>query len=348
MSIAIVAGIRSHYTKLSLLNSAAEALDVRSEFLYIDAAQHYSKELSQNFITDLGIDFQHSFRSLDLPLDATRRISAIEFAFLDLFRNRADIEGVVVLGDANTTLVAARSARACGKHVIHVEAGTRTQSNSQEERNRRLTDEISNVCLTSSRTCLNNLRLEGLATRSLFIGDILIDGCMNALAQEAAPSIDILVTLHHDEAWPDNFIEDIYQMLGELRVSAILLLHPKDQLKLSSSTTYHERIAILSYIEHPRLLQIIRSAKVVLTDSGSVQREAHYLGRRAIVVQQYPFWPNLIREGLNVAVAPNLEEIRTAVNMAPSELERVALLAEEFGSPPIGTKLIRAILDSAK
>jgi len=344
--IVVVAGIRSQYIKLASLQRAIRQLDVEERFFFIDAAQHYSPSLSAQYRNEYEINFHHSLLSDLTATDPEARFAEIEFRLFKLLCY-LPVKQVVVFGDANTTLAAALAAKRSLKTLTHVEAGVRTGSRGLEEINRRVTDFLADHHVASCKLDLANLCAEGHEATSVYLGDLVRDLFLLGQGGDELPkagSDSILVTLHHDEDWEDDFLTSALIELDRIGAQVNFLAHPKMLDKARTVASRLQRTSVRESTDHKTLVALMREARFVVTDSGALQRESHYLGRRVLVVQRLPFWRSLIDCGANIACEPTLSSLAHGLKVMKS-LEGAPLLQiSDFGEPPVGPKIVNWLL----
>jgi UDP-N-acetylglucosamine 2-epimerase len=253
---------------------------------------------------------------------------------LDNLIDESTPSAVVVFGDANTTLAAALAAARSGTPLAHIEAGLRTGAATTEEVNRVVADQLSSLHLAASRRDLENLIDERRVSTSHFVGDLVRDLCVDFAGRRDRVEDDLaLISLHRTENMAfTGLIERVLSEVTKLGLRAIFLAHPRvvDAARRAQETC-HGDVDVRLSVPHRELLELLSRARLLVTDSGALQRESYYVGCRAVVVQDMPFWPSLVDGGFHVAVGPG-------GNLAEAIME--ALLdtdaaIDDFGDPPV-------------
>ncbi|MGX9729732.1 non-hydrolyzing UDP-N-acetylglucosamine 2-epimerase [Janthinobacterium aestuarii] len=298
---------------------ARQAPAVRVTLLH--TGQHYDTAMNGQLFADLDL------RPPDICLDVgsgnhaqqTAEIMRRFDAVLDAHPPMAP-DGVLVVGDVNSTLACALVAAKRGMPVIHVEAGLRSGDRRMpEEINRLLTDQLSSLLLTSEAGARANLLREGIAPERIhFTGNVMIDSLRRQLPRavppattlrahgHACPSAYGLLTLHR----PSNVdapaqLEALLGALGQLSQQLPLLfpIHPRTLagLRLAGLEPLLARHAIvrlppLGYLE---MLGLMQDARLVLTDSGGVQEESTALGVPCLTLRDNTERPVTVTEGTN-------------------------------------------------
>ena len=298
---------------------ARQAPAVRVTLLH--TGQHYDTAMNGQLFTDLDL------RPPDIALDVgsgshaqqTAEIMRRFDAVLDAHPPLAP-DAVLVVGDVNSTLACALVAAKRGTPVIHVEAGLRSGDRRMpEEINRVLTDQLSDLLLTSEESARANLLREGIAPERIhFTGNVMIDSLRQLLPRAAKPAATLrahghacppaygLLTLHRPSNVDDPAqLAVLLQALGQLSVRLPLLfpIHPRTLagLRLAGLEPLLARHAIvrlppLGYLE---MLGLMQEARLVLTDSGGIQEESTALGVPCLTLRANTERPVTVTDGTN-------------------------------------------------
>ena len=286
----------------------------------LHTGQHYDPAMNGQVFADLGM------RAPDIALDVGSANHAQQTAEImhrfDAVLGDMQIapDAVLVVGDVNSTLACALVAAKRGVPVIHVEAGLRSGDRRMpEEINRVLTDQLSDLLLTSEPGARANLLREGIAPeRIVFTGNVMIDSLRQQLPRAVPPA----TTLHaHGHACPDAYglltlhrpsnVDDGAQLaalldaLGQVSRQLPLLfpVHPRTaaSLRVAGLEGVLARHAIiclppLGYLE---MLGLMQEARLVLTDSGGIQEESTALGVPCLTLRDNTERPVTVSEGTN-------------------------------------------------
>ncbi len=316
-TIVSVVGARPNFMKVAPLQRLfAENRDITHYLVH--TGQHYDKEMSQVFFDQLGLSRPE--RSLGVGSgghgEMTGKIMiAFEKACIEL---QPDL--VIVVGDVNSTIAAALVARKLHIAVAHVEAGLRSFDETMpEELNRRLTDTLSNLLFVSEPSGVRNLEHEGIPSERVhLVGDIMLETLRMFLpmieASNTPARFDLkadsycLVTLHR----PSNVdtteaLGSVISILENIPCPMIFPIHPRTVKKLSEFG-FDERVqrltrlrltAPLPYID---FLSLAQSARMMLSDSGSVQGEASFFNTPCLVARENTERPFYLEEGTSALV----------------------------------------------
>lgn len=352
--LAAVLGIRSHFIKAAAIQrylTSNPSPDLSIE--YVNTGQHYDYWLADALISALGLTIDVSLKAAEFDRRPRQillnSISLLE-DYLESLHNCLD--GVVVFGDANATLAGALAAARQGVPVIHIEAGLRTGDlRSLEEVNRRVADHVASLHIASSRADLVNLQDEGLSGSAVFCGDLVKDMVHYYLSGElqAGTSVikpaGVLATVHRHESLDPPVLRRILAGLGAIPRTVTVLAHPRLQQELTErGLRLPPNVILLGPVRYSDLLESIAQSSYVVSDSGALQRESHYLGKRCLVIQASPFWTSLVTEGANISVPPTEEQISWGVGEMERLIEVPIRQVNDFGCFPVASAISEAIL----
>ncbi|MCW2884334.1 MAG: hypothetical protein QOE54_7273 [Streptosporangiaceae bacterium] len=306
--IAHVLGARPNFVKAAPVIGALEG----TEQTVIHTGQHYDERMSEIFFRDLGLP------EPDVNLGVGSGSHAAQTAALMVGLEREFTERspglVIVYGDVNSTIAAALVAAKLRIPVAHVEAGLRSfDLTMPEEINRRLTDQLSDLCFVTSPEAIGHLANEGISVdRVHFVGNPMIDTLLKNLEQfdtaavRAAydlPDRYVLATMHR----PANVDSPetaaaLVRRLHEVADLADLVipLHPRGrQVLLGAGLHDHSGVHILEPLGYIDFLAAVRGAAAVVTDSGGLQEETTILGVPCLTVRPNTERPITITHGTN-------------------------------------------------
>jgi UDP-N-acetylglucosamine 2-epimerase (non-hydrolysing) len=324
MHILHVVGARPNFIKVAPVVRAIEGRNGFRQTL-VHTGQHYDSSMSGVFFKQLGLTAPDL--NLEVGSGSHARQTAeimIRLEPVVLQRNPAL---VLVYGDVNSTLAAALVCSKIGVPVGHVEAGLRSFDPSMpEEVNRRVTDHLSHLLFTPSEDGDRNLAQEGIAPQSIHrVGNVMIDTLVRLLPHadrnrpSHLPSRYALVTLHR----PSNVDQErplrrIFDYLKELsrELPVIFPVHPRTRKQLTDRGLLSLDLGDLC-LQDPapylQFLSLLRSATVVITDSGGIQEETTYLGVPCLTFRKTTERPITASVGTNVVVGEDLSRLREEV-----------------------------------
>ena len=314
MKIILVAGARPNFMKIAPLIHHLQKNSGAITWKLVHTGQHYDYEMSRAFFDDLQIPTPDFFLGVGSDSHA-RQTAAIMVEFENICQKERP-EMVLVVGDVNSTLACAITAKKLQIKVAHVEAGLRSGDMTMpEEINRRVTDAIADYLFATEPSAVANLEKEG-HSRVFLVGNIMIDTLFYHLERlppgEAAPQPYSVLTLHRP-ANVDNpeKLRDILTALTEIsRTLPIYFpVHPRtrkriDEFGLETSLA-DGRFHLLPPLPYRRFLRLWKDASVVFTDSGGLQEETTALGIPCFTIRDNTERPITVSEGTNTLVGTN-------------------------------------------
>lgn len=316
MKIIHIVGARPNFMKIAPLLHALEAFPHIQNFL-VHTGQHYDDNMSAVFFRELKIP------APDLNLDVGSGSHAEQTAQIMLrfepviLEHRPDL--VVVVGDVNSTLACSLVAAKLLVPVAHIEAGLRSFDRSMpEEINRIVTDVLSSLLFTPSRTATQNLLNEGIPAEIIhFSGNLMVDNLLqavpSALKRRHWENLSLpangyaLLTLHRvsnvDDAQNLKALIEAIQQISRM-LPVVFPVHPRtaarlEQIGLLASLKDSPGLILTQPMGYMDFLSILSQAKLMLTDSGGIQAEATTLGVPCLTMRENTEWPETVESGAN-------------------------------------------------
>jgi UDP-N-acetylglucosamine 2-epimerase len=244
---------------------------------------------------------------------------------------------VVVFGDANSTLAGALAAAKLNIPLAHVEAGLRSFDRSMpEETNRVVADHVADLLFAPTQTAMEHLAREGVSERAHLTGDIMYDSLLQHAERAEAQSGVLarlglarggyaLATIHRAANTDDPAaFERLIDALALLDGPVVFPMHPRARLALSrSDLETPPSVRVIEPVGYLDMLSLERHARVVLTDSGGVQKEAYLLAVPCVTLRQETEWPETLEGGWNVLAGTD-----------PDRIVEAAARARPAGEPP--------------
>lgn len=310
--LAVVAGARPNFMKVAPLMRALSG-DPGFEAVLIHTGQHYDDSMSGQFFRDLQIAPPRYHLEAGSGSHAQQTAEIMKRIEPVLIECRPD--GLVVVGDVNSTVAGALVASKLGIAVIHAEAGLRSFDRSMpEEINRVVTDAISDLLLVTEESGRKNLMAEGVAAERIrMVGNLMIDSLRlhveQALRSDVRQRLGMgggpfgLVTLHRP-ANVDNpgQLAEILEALNEISEDLPLYwpVHPRAQARLrESGVRTGERIRLIEPLGYLDFLCLQAGSAAVFTDSGGIQEETTVLGVPCLTLRDNTERPVTIECGTN-------------------------------------------------
>jgi UDP-N-acetylglucosamine 2-epimerase (non-hydrolysing) len=237
------------------------------------------------------------------------RLSTIVTSILSspLWSTHLEVDAVLVQGDTTVAFAAALAAFHRGLPIIHLEAGLRTYNNSHpwpEEGYRRMIDTIATIGLCPSELAATNLRNEHFTGEIAIVGNTSIDAIK---AYDLKPTIGntVLVTLHRRENW--SLIPEFFRAINTLAhrhpaLTFILPMHPNPLIQAHKDLLTH--VSIVIPMSHKDLCELIASCNCIISDSGGIQEEAGFLGKRVFCCRETTERTELLRHNVTLTPTP--------------------------------------------
>lgn len=355
MKFISVVGARPQFVKLApIAHAAAKA---GAEHIIVHTGQHYDPMLSDVFFEDLGIpapDEHLGVGSGGHGAQTGAMLAALDDVFL-----KYNPDWVLAYGDTNSTLAAAVSAVKLHIPLAHLEAGLRSFNRRMpEEHNRVLTDHAADLCLAPTQVAMEHLADEGLADRSILVGDVMTDVLYTirdsigtaipavVAAEGLTPGEYFVSTLHRAET-TDNAdkLGQVVAALSTLPYPVILLAHPRlvAKAKEAGIDLNVGSLRARDPLAYPDLLAFAMHSRGIVTDSGGLQKEAFLLRVPCTTVRTETEWVETVDLGWNI-LANTADEILAAVNRpAPAPTD-----ATPYGDGHAAETVIRVLTEHAR
>jgi UDP-N-acetylglucosamine 2-epimerase (non-hydrolysing) len=322
MKFLLVAGARPNFMKIAPVLEAFRPYRAAHQVRLVHTGQHYDASMSDNFFHDLGIqepDVNLGVGSAS-HAEQTARVM-VEFEQVCL---KDTPDWVVVVGDVNSTLACALTAKKLGIRVAHVEAGLRSRDMSMpEEINRICTDAISDLLFTTDRIASENLLREGLSPRKIkFVGNTMIDTLLRHIGRARELPLPAglasrryaALTLHRPanvdcERTLAGIMEAIRGIAN--RIPIVFPVHPRTAGKLNGFSR-HPNLRVVEPMSYFAFLGLVAHSRMVLTDSGGIQEETTVLGIPCVTLRENTERPITCEMGTNTLAGRDPARIRAA------------------------------------
>ncbi len=325
MKVCTVVGARPQFVKAAAV-SAKIAEKGGIEEAIIHTGQHYDAAMSKVFFDELNIPrekYNLGIGSGPHGAQTGRMLEKME-AVLEAERPCR----VLVYGDTNSTLAGALAAAKLHIPVAHVEAGMRSFNRRMpEEINRVVADHICDINFCSSPAAVENLVKEGLGGTSFLVGDVMFDCALkfeHVAEKHYNPfkeyNVDkglyILVTCHRaentDERRNLKQIVDAVNMISE-HFPVVFPVHPRTKKFLEQyRLAFNGSVNVIPPVSYFEMLLLEKHAKMILTDSGGVQKEAFFYRVPCITMRHETEWIETVELGWNIVAGPDRKKIMAA------------------------------------
>jgi len=327
MRIATIIGTRPQFVKAAALSVPLRAAH---EEVLIHTGQHYDDNMSAVFFRELElppVDYSLNVSGGSQGQQTGRMLERIEAVLSDVRP-----ECVIVFGDTNSTLAGTLAAAKLEIPVAHVEAGLRAaERHLPETLNRVLADHASRWLFAPSAAAVRQLAAEGICRGVFLVGDIMAD-CVRHYGPLAATRSQVLgrlglrpgqyaVATVHRRAMLDEPVRlaALLDGLGQLSLPVVLPLHPHTAAVLAASgigvagKEARGGLQIVEPLGYFDMLQLQRHARLILTDSGGMQKEAYYLGVPCVTLRDETEWGETVEAGWNRLAGTEPAAVRAAV-----------------------------------
>lgn len=324
--IMTIVGARPQFIKCASLS-----VEIRKYFkeIIVHTGQHYDNNLSDDFFKELNIPLP------DYHLNAAAGHSIVQIADIMLKLNDVVLKEkpdcIIVFGDTNSTAAGALVAAKNNIKLAHIEAGMREFDKTiPEETNKLITDILADYYFCPTPTAMQWLKDMGISNHVYHVGDIMID-LIEKFRTEIESNQAILnrfniqkkqyafVTCHRaaNAENKENLIE-ILKALSNITMPVVFTLHPKtkkhiNEFELNDYLT-SKNIHVCAPLGYVDTQTLIMNAKLVITDSGGVTKEAYYHKVPGILTDKQTEWVETVQEGWNVQAGPNATKILAAFN----------------------------------
>jgi UDP-N-acetylglucosamine 2-epimerase len=336
-----VVGNRPQFIKSGPVSVALRAAGIDEVVLH--TGQHYDRELSDVFFEELGLSepaYRLDLHSADPDTMRPGIASAVERELPDW---------VFVYGDTNSTLAGAEAAGAVP--VAHVEAGLRSGDLSMpEERNRIAVDRMAALLLCPDERSRATLVQEGVPGRIEVVGDVMADASfrLTPVARERSTILDrlgldpggyLVATVHREaNVRPQRFAR-ILDGLGRTGEQVIFPAHPRTRSLLSEVPENVRVIEPLGYLD---MAALCSQARVIVTDSGGLQKEAYWYGVPCVTTRPSTEWIDTVEAGANVLVDDDPARLAAAVAAARMPDDRPQLYGDGTAAERVAASLAAA------
>jgi UDP-N-acetylglucosamine 2-epimerase len=343
-----VVGNRPQFVKSAPLSLALRGAGVDEVVLH--TGQHYDPELSAIFFEELELApprYRLETGSGTHGEQTGRMLPEIEAAVVE-----EEPDAVLVFGDTNSTLAGALAAGKLLVPVAHVEAGLRSFDRAMpEELNRVLVDRMSALLFCPTDVAVGNLAAEGITEGVHIVGDVMYDANArlaplarersDALARNGVGPGDYLVlTLHREANVAPEPLARIAAALGELDEPVVFPAHPRTSSALAlAGVRLPPNVRMIPPAGYLDFAALASQARVVLTDSGGVQKEAYWYGVPCVTLRTTTEWVETVGSGWNRLTGSDPEAIVAAVREAAPQAAHPTLYGDGHASARIADLL---------
>jgi len=333
MKVALILGTRPQIIKSAPLIHLAKK-DTNINLQIVHTGQHYDYEMSKEFFNELNLP--DPIANLNIGSGAHGWQTGKMLIALENLLSEEKPNMVLVPGDTNSTLAGALAASKLHIPIAHIEAGARSyKMNMPEEINRRLTDHCSTLLFAVTKNSVNNLLKEGINPKSVhLVGDTMYDSVMHHISEatkgKLLEKLDLqqngyaVLTAHRPENVDSSEkLKEIVDATNQLADLAIVFpIHPRTKRRLEETELkkkLKKNVKLIKPLRYREMLSLIKHAKLLLTDSGGMQKEALWLHTPCITLRNETEWVETIELGANILVGTNSQKIVRETNRILSD-----------------------------
>jgi UDP-N-acetylglucosamine 2-epimerase len=343
MKIVTIVGARPQFIKAAPVSRAIRDHNEKEKGpriteVLVHTGQHYDHGMSQVFFDELGLsepDLNLGVGSGTHGWQTGQMLMRIEEVLL---AEKPDF--VLVYGDTNSTLAGALAAAKLHIPVAHVEAGLRSFNREMpEEHNRVVADHCADLLFCPTQTAVDNLAREGITTGVHLVGDTMYDAVLqfSSIARKRSTILNdlklepkgyLLTTIHrpYNTDIPVN-LQNILSAFAEIGEVIVFPVHPRTRKKIAElEDRFQHDLTNINMIEPVGYLDMLvleENARLILTDSGGMQKEAYFFGVPCITLRPETEWIETVEAGWNVVVGADISVIiegyQQAINSPPTE-----------------------------
>lgn len=324
MKLLTVIGARPQFIKAAAVSAGIRRSKGAVNEVLVHTGQHFDANMSHIFFDQMGIP--EPGYHLEVHSLSHGAMTGIMMTRLEEVIVKEKPDRVMVYGDTNSTLAGAITARKLNIPLAHVEAGLRSFDMSMpEEVNRILTDRISDLLFCPTIKAKENLMKEGFENfnaRIAVTGDVMLDAALHFADKAKRPDADfpddfILVTFHRQSNTDiEKNLRSIMDALMEISMKYHIVcpLHPRTKAALDRAGIKwpDNRITIIDPVGYLESIWLIKNSKMVITDSGGLQKEAYFMGRCCLTLRDETEWTELVDAGVNITAGVEKSAILNA------------------------------------
>lgn len=339
----IKAAAISHVIKEKYADSICEDI--------LHTGQHYDDAMSGRFFSEL--DIPHPKYNLNVGSGSHGAQTAAMLKGIEEILLSKHYDGVLVYGDTNSTLAGALAASKLHIPVYHVEAGLRSfNRNMPEEINRILTDHVSTLLFAPTQTAVQNLRNEGFKEDHIvFSGDVMYDNVLHYSKRSTFNfqlSSFIFATVHRDfntdcPGRLKHILSALCTLAEQYHTEILFPVHPRTRQRIDSMVyaPISEHVRMVEPLSYLETLAALQRARIVLTDSGGLQKEAIFSGKCCVVLRPETEWVELIEN--KSAILADADEARI-IEATAKIIDQTPPPPSQFGDGNASQKIIKKIL----
>lgn len=292
--------------------------------ILVHTGQHYDEEMSKVFFKQLNIpkpDYNLNVGSASHAVQTASIMIGLEKIIL---KNRPNL--IIIYGDTNSTLAGALVGAKLQIPIAHIEAGLRSFNKKMpEELNRITADHYSDFLFCPSETSVSNLKSEGIKKNVFMVGDVMKDAVLNNInlvnPVEICKRFNLdfdetfyFLTIHRQENTDDpKRFKKIIRILELIKYQVVFPIHPRTRKIIKQNKfVLPSNVSIINPINYLESICLQKLAKIIITDSGGIQKEAYFLHTPCITLRDETEWVETVKDGKNRVVGTDINKFRRA------------------------------------
>ncbi len=367
MKIVTVIGARPQFIKAGAFSRYIKNNSNVTEII-VHTGQHYDKNMSDIFFEELEIPKPQYHLNIGSGSHASQTAEMMRSIEKVLIEEKPDV--LLVYGDTNSTLAGALTASKLHIPVAHVEAGLRSFNMFMpEEQNRILTDHLSSFLFCPTKTAISHLKNENIYDQkkgrflhgdTLIVknsGDIMYDAVLfnSKLSRKKSKILEdlklkpqeyLLSTIHRAENtdFPDR-LKDIFAAFSDIEEKIVLTLHPRTKKYIAQyDISVSKNVMIIDPVGYLDMLSLESQSKMIVTDSGGIQKEAYFMKVPCITMRDETEWVETIESGWNFLTSSDREQITSSYALIKNGFDLNKLQIPFFGDGNSAKKIIENII----
>lgn len=356
IKLVTIIGARPQIIKAAALSRAIKNnYSTQIKEIIVHTGQHYDANMSQVFFDELQIpapDYNLNVGSGSHGKQTAVMITGIEEILL-----KEQPTAIILYGDTNSTLAGAIAASKIHVPVVHIEAGLRSFNKAMpEEVNRIMCDHVSTFLFSPTKTGFDNLVKEGFDKNAAapytannpkiyHCGDVMYDNSLyfSKVSENKTDIVTklglkanefILATIHRNNNTDEpERLNALFKSLNDIsekhQLAVVLPLHPRTAklLETNLSPDLYSSIKtnpLFKITEPASFLEMValeKNCKLVMTDSGGVQKEAFYFEKPCVILRPETEWVELVECGAAIVTDASEEKIKSAFETLTSKTD---------------------------
>ena len=308
MKLLTVVGTRPQFLKLAPLSKTLAKHNIN--LVVVHTGQHYDKEMSKDLFKVLEIkepDYLLTRKGETNIQSLSNMMNKIEEICL-----KENPDKLIVFGDCDSTIAGAIVAKKLKIYLIHIEAGMRSYNKDMpEEVNRLMTDHISDLLLCSTQDSVDKLKMENITKNVHYVGNLQLELLKNVC--ETYNEITILnensliensfalMTIHREYNTNEKMLKNIFSELEKLDIDIVFPIHPRTKnIIKNKNIDIPKNLKLIKPVDYLNMTILERNCKFIITDSGGIQPEAWFLGKKCIIMRSETEWIEPLKNNNNI------------------------------------------------